>query len=195
MASAYQCIPISRPTGLPRQALLIILATNDDGVYAPGLWASVQALREVGDVVVAAPDREQSGVGTAITLNNPVHVREVMPLIEGVRAYAVEGTPADSTILGVESLVGEKIDLVVSGINPGANMGNDVFISGTVGAALQAFFRGIPAIAVSVTALKDVHFHPGRKCNPSDRPRGQQRLPCPSPSPEHKRAQRAPGKA
>ena len=139
---------------------MIILATNDDGVYAPGLWASVQALREVGDVVVAAPDREQSGVGTAITLNHPVHVREVMPLIEGVRAYAVEGTPADSTILGVESLVGEKIDLVVSGINPGANMGNDVFISGTVGAALQAFFRGIPAIAVSVTALKDVHFTP-----------------------------------
>ena len=140
---------------------MLILATNDDGVYAPGLWASVGALKEVGEVVVVAPDREQSGVGTAITLNNPVHVREVMPLIEGVKTYAVEGTPADSTILGVESLVGEeKIDLVVSGINPGANMGNDVFISGTVGAALQGFFRGIPAIAVSVTALRDVHFAP-----------------------------------
>ncbi|MBF8267101.1 MAG: surE, partial [Dehalococcoidia bacterium] len=138
-----------------------ILVTNDDGIYAPGLWAAVEALRAVGEVVVVAPDREQSGAGTAISLNHPVRVTEVTPLAEGVKAYAVEGTPADSAILALESLIEDKkVDLVVSGINQGANLGNDIFISGTVGAALQGFFRGIPSIAISVAALKDVHFAP-----------------------------------
>jgi 5'-nucleotidase len=137
---------------------LKILVTNDDGIYSPGLWAVVDALRDVGEVVVAAPDREQSGIGTAITLSRPVRATEVLPLSNGVKAYAVEGTPADSVILALETLIEGQVDLVVSGINQGANMGNDVFISGTMGAALQGFFRGIPAIAMSVAALKDVHF-------------------------------------
>ena len=137
-----------------------ILVTNDDGVYAEGLWAVVETLKEVGDVVVVAPDREQSGVGTAITLNQPVRATEVQPLISGVTTYAVEGTPGDSAILALESLIEEPVDLVVSGINRGANMGNDVLISGTMGAAFQGFFRGIPAIAVSVAALKEVYFGP-----------------------------------
>ncbi|MBI4282334.1 MAG: 5'/3'-nucleotidase SurE [Chloroflexi bacterium] len=137
-----------------------ILATNDDGIYSPGLWAAVEALRDVGEVVVVAPDREQSGIGTAITLGQPVRATEVVPLVEGIKAYAVEGTPADSAILALESLVEGQVDLIVSGINKGANMGNDVFISGTIGAALQGFFRSIPAIAISVASLRDVHFAP-----------------------------------
>jgi 5'-nucleotidase len=139
---------------------LKILVTNDDGIHSPGLWAAAEALRDLAEVVVVAPDREQSGVGTAITLSQPIRVTEVVPLADGIRAYAVEGTPADSTIVALESLIEGPVDLVVSGINQGANMGNDVFISGTMGAALQGFFRGIPAIAISVASLKDVHFAP-----------------------------------
>lgn len=135
-----------------------ILATNDDGINSPGLWAVVEAVRDLAEVVVVAPDREQSGVGTAITLNQPVRAAEVVPQAVGAKAYAVEGTPADCTIVALEALVEGPVDLVISGINQGANMGNDVFISGTMGAALQGFFRGIPAIAVSVASLKDVHF-------------------------------------
>ena len=135
-----------------------ILATNDDGVYAEGLWASVAQLREVGEVTVVAPDREQSGVGTAITLNEPLRAMEIKPIVEGVKTYAVEGTPADCTILALETLLDEKVDLVVSGINRGANLGNDMLISGTMGAAFQGFFRDIPAFALSVAALKDVHY-------------------------------------
>ena len=91
-----------------------ILATNDDGVYAEGLWASVNQLREVAEVIVVAPDREQSGVGTAITLNEPIRAMEIRPIVEGVKTYAVEGTPADSAILALESLLEKKVDLVVS---------------------------------------------------------------------------------
>jgi len=139
---------------------LKILAINDDGVYSPGLWAAVEALRDVAEVVVVAPDREQSGVGTAITLSQPIRATKVVPRVSGIDTYAVEGTPSDSAIVALESLIEGPVDLVVSGINQGANMGNDVFISGTMGAALQGFFRDIPAIAISVAALRDVHFAP-----------------------------------
>jgi len=139
---------------------LKILAVNDDGIRSPGLWAVVEALRDIAEVVVVAPDREQSGIGTAISLNQPIRVAEVVPMVKGIEAYAVEGTPADSTIVALESLIEGPVDLVVSGINQGSNMGNDVFISGTMGAALQGHFRSIPSIAVSVAALKDVQFGP-----------------------------------
>ena len=134
-----------------------ILATNDDGVYAPGLWAAVRALRDVGEVIVVAPDREQSGVGSSVTLNGIVRATEVVPVVDGTLTYAVEGTPADSVVLALETLVG-RVDLLVAGINPGANMGEDVLVSGTVGAALQGYFRGIPSLAISVTSLRTAHF-------------------------------------
>ena len=134
-----------------------ILVTNDDGVYSEGLWAVVEALRDMAEVVVVASDREQSGVGTSVTLHAPIRVTEVTPLVDGTLAYAVEGTPADSVILALEKLVG-KVDLVVSGINKGANLGEDVMISGTVGAALQGYCRDIPAVAVSVASLKNARF-------------------------------------
>ena len=117
----------------------------------------------MAEVTVVAPDREQSGVGTAITLSQPLRVTEVPPHVDGIPTYAVEGTPADSAIVALQTLIKEPVDLVISGINKGANMGNDVFISGTMGAALQAHFRGIPAIAISVAALKDVEFAPAAR--------------------------------
>jgi len=137
---------------------LKILVTNDDGVYADGLWQLVKELRDVGTVTVVAPDRDQSGVGTSVTLGQPLRLSEIRSLVKEVKAYSVEGTPADSVILALRLAMKDGIDLIVSGINEGPNLGNDVFISGTVGAALQGYFYGIPAIAFSVAAFGSLHF-------------------------------------
>jgi 5'-nucleotidase len=137
---------------------LQILITNDDGVHADGLWALAKELKEIGKVTVAAPDRDQSGSGTAVTLRQPLRLKEVKAPIGGIQAYSVEGTPGDSVILAIRHAIKDKIDLVVSGINEGPNLGNDVFISGTIGAALQGYFYGIPAIAISVAAFTGLKF-------------------------------------
>jgi len=129
-----------------------ILVTNDDGILAPGLWTLAKELKNIAQVVVVAPDREQSACGTAVTLRQPLRAQRVTPLVPGIETYSVEGTPADSVILALGKLVEDKIDLVISGINQGANLGDDVLISGTVGAALQGYLRGFPTLAVSVVA-------------------------------------------
>jgi len=133
-----------------------ILVTNDDGIYAPGLWALTAELKKVSEVVVFAPDREQSATGTAVTLHQPLRLTEMRPLIAGVRAYGVEGTPADGVILALGML--EEIGIVFSGINQGTNLGDDVLISGTIGAALQGYLHSLPSIALSVAAGEDIHF-------------------------------------
>jgi len=121
------------------------------------------ALHSVGEVFVVAPDRNQSGIGTATTLHNPIRATKVSPILKGVTSYAVEGTPADSVILALDHLVDSPVDLVVAGINHGANLGEDVLLSGTVGAALQGYFRNIPSIAISVASLTDLEFGPAVK--------------------------------
>lgn len=133
-----------------------ILVTNDDGIEAPGLWALARQLSSIGDIAVFAPAREQSGVGTAISLHRSVGLSQVDPAIPGVPAYAVDGTPGDCVILGLAVI--NDVGLVVSGINTGANMGCDVLLSGTVGAALQGYIHGIPSVAVSIQARQDFHF-------------------------------------
>ena len=136
-----------------------ILVTNDDGVNAPGLWKMAGALKGLGEVVVAAPDRDQSGIGTAMTLLEVVKSREIVsPPVEGIKTYAVEGTPADCVILATESLERGGFDVVLSGINEGSNLGLDMLTSGTVGAAFQGYFRGIHSIAMSVASLTNVQF-------------------------------------
>ncbi|MCH7552785.1 MAG: 5'/3'-nucleotidase SurE [Chloroflexi bacterium] len=140
-----------------------ILVTNDDGLHTPGIWAMVKALKEVGTVTVIAPDREQSGVGAGVTLMHPVRVSEAVPRIKGVRTLAAEGTPADCVVLAMQGLAPQPIDLVVSGINEGANIGMYVTMSGTVGAAVHAHLWNVPAIAVSVSSLKDCVFQPAAK--------------------------------
>jgi 5'-nucleotidase len=136
-----------------------ILVTNDDGVFAPGLWAVVDALSDLAEVVVMAPDREQSGIGTAITLHQPLRMMKVsLPSHPDIDTYSVQGTPGDCVILGLQNVLKDGVDLVVSGINDGSNLGNDVLISGTVGGAMQAYFAGIPAIAASVAPLKVSDF-------------------------------------
>ena len=135
-----------------------IVVTNDDGLHTPGIWTLAEAASRVGHVTVVAPDREQSGVGLGISLHHPVKVSEAIPRIEGIKALAVEGTPADSILLAAQGLTPKPVDLVLSGINEGANTGSNVLVSGTVGAAFQAHFFDISAIALSVAALKDVRF-------------------------------------
>ena len=132
-----------------------ILVTNDDGVHAPGLWALAKALKEVGDVYVVAPDRDQSGIGTALTLLNVLRVQEIASPLDGVEALAVQGTPSDCVILATGSLFSEPFDLVASGINPGSNLGLDVWSSGTVGGALRGHLQDIPSMAVSVVYGSD----------------------------------------
>ena len=135
-----------------------ILVTNDDGVHSEGLWSLAASLADIGRVSVVAPDRDMSGIGTAITITNVVRAGPVESPIPGVDAISVQGTPADCAILALESLYDERFDLVVSGINHGANLGLDVLSSGTVGAAMQGSLRGIPAVAVSVASLAEVAF-------------------------------------
>ena len=138
--------------------MLNILVSNDDGIYAEGLWMLAEQLKEIGKVTVVAPDRDLSGVGTSVTLRHPLRMSHVRSPVSGVQAYAVEGTPADSIILALKLAVKNGVDLIVAGINEGPNLGDDVFISGTVGAALQGYFYGIPALAVSVGGFENLNF-------------------------------------
>lgn len=123
----------------------LILITNDDGVRAAGIGALAAALDAVGDVIVSAPSGQQSGVGHGITLGEPLRVRKVRPGF-----YGVSGRPADAVFIGFAELCERTPDLVVSGINHGANLGSDVFYSGTVAGAIEGALRGVPSFAVSL---------------------------------------------
>lgn len=122
-----------------------ILVTNGDGIFSPGLLALAEVARRFGEVRVVAPDVEQSAMGHAITIMRPLHYRPTpLPRLE---AYRVNGTPADCVALGAHHW--GKVDLVLSGINLGSNLGNEIWHSGTVAAAKQAALLGIPAVAFS----------------------------------------------
>ena len=140
-----------------------ILVTNDDGIFAEGLWILVKELKNIAQVIVVAPDREQSAAGTAVTLRQPLRIRKVKPIVPEVETYAVEGTPSDSVILALGKLAKSKIDLVISGINHGMNLGDDVHISGTVGAALQGYLHGFPALAISSAGKNSHHLDTAAK--------------------------------
>ncbi|MFK5925251.1 MAG: 5'/3'-nucleotidase SurE [Desulfuromusa sp.] len=124
---------------------MLILVTNDDGVHSPGLHSLAATLSELGQVVVVAPDRNRSAIGHALTLDRPLRAEEIKPQI-----FAVDGTPTDCVNLGIHGLLSKRPDLVVSGINRGSNMGDDISYSGTVCAALEATLMGLPAFAVSL---------------------------------------------
>ncbi len=126
-----------------------ILVTNDDGVTAPGLLALAQEMRKLGTVTIFAPDRNWSASGHVKTMERPLRVREVT-LADGTSAFTSDGAPSDCVALALLGLVEEKVDVVVSGINPNANLGHDVTYSGTVTAAMEAVIDGIPGVAVSL---------------------------------------------
>jgi 5'-nucleotidase len=126
-----------------------ILVTNDDGVTAPGLLALAQAMQPLGKVSVLAPDRNWTAGGHVKTLHRPLRVHEVL-LDDGTPALACDGAPSDCVALATMGIIEEKIDLVVSGINPNANVGHDITYSGTVTAAMEAVITGIPGIGFSL---------------------------------------------
>ncbi|MCX8062341.1 MAG: 5'/3'-nucleotidase SurE [Anaerolineales bacterium] len=127
-----------------------ILVTNDDGVMAPGLLALAKAMRELGEVSIVAPEQNWSASGHVKTMHRPLRVKEVL-LPDNSRALASDGAPSDCVALALLGLVESQVDLVVSGINPNANIGHDVTYSGTVTAAMEAVITGnIPAIAISL---------------------------------------------
>jgi 5'-nucleotidase len=128
-----------------------ILVTNDDGVYAPGLIALAKAMEPLGKVSILAPDKNWSGAGHVKTLHRPLRVREIT-LPDGTQALASDGAPSDCVALALLGRVAEKIDLVVSGINPYGNLGHDVTYSGTVTAAMEAVIAGVPGFAFSLAA-------------------------------------------
>ena len=129
-----------------------ILVTNDDGVFAPGLFALVQEMRRFGKVSVLAPDRNWSGGGHVKTLDRALRIDKVH-LSDGTLAFASDGAPSDCVALATLGFFEEPIDLVVSGINAGANLGHDVTYSGTVTAAMEAVIAGVPGVAVSLEAI------------------------------------------
>lgn len=134
-----------------------ILLTNDDGIHAPGLTVLLDELRSLGKVTVVAPESEQSAVGHAISLNQPLRVRRVS-LDQDVPGWAVIGTPADCVKIAVAELLASPPDLVVSGINLGANVGINVLYSGTVSAATEASILGVRALAFSLNSYKETNF-------------------------------------
>ena len=127
----------------------LILVTNDDGISAQGLFSLVEVMKPLGEVVVVAPDSPQSGMGHAITINHPLRL-EKSTLFEGITAYSCSGTPVDCVKLGIYEVLNRKPDLVVSGINHGANTSTNVLYSGTMSAAIEGAMEWLPSIGFSL---------------------------------------------
>jgi 5'-nucleotidase len=132
---------------------LLILLTNDDGIHSKGIVTLGRHLSDKHEVYMVAPERERTCVAHAVTLHKPLRIREVSR-----RAYGTNGTPADCVLLGVNVVLPRRPDFVVSGINTGPNMGQDVNYSGTVAAAIEGAFLGIPSMAVSICAREGFLF-------------------------------------
>jgi 5'-nucleotidase len=132
---------------------MIILVSNDDGIHAEGLMALEKSLEPLAEVYTVAPEREQTSMSHALTLHRPLRVREVAP-----RRLAIDGTPTDCVKLALTGLLPVRPNLVISGINKGPNLGDDIIYSGTVSAALEAALLGIPAIAVSLVTFENLKF-------------------------------------
>lgn len=137
-----------------------VLITNDDGVYAPGIIAVAQEFSKHGEVIVVAPEREKSATGHAITMHKPLRAKRIKELEDKINGpvYSINGTPSDCVKLGIQALLKEEPDLVLSGINRGANLGTDVLYSGTVSGAMEGTILGYPSLAVSVVDFKAEDF-------------------------------------
>jgi 5'-nucleotidase len=132
---------------------MIILLSNDDGIQSEGLTALEESLKPLADIYTVAPDRAQSSMSHALTLHRPLRAHELGP-----RRIAVDGTPVDCVKLALTGLLPVRPDLVISGINKGPNLGDDIIYSGTVSAAIEGALLGLPAIAVSLVTFKDFDF-------------------------------------
>lgn len=135
-----------------------ILLTNDDGIYSEGIQILKKQLDNIAEVTVIAPDRERSTIGHAMTLRKPLRIRKVK--INGdFWGFSLDGTPADCVIIGLLEIMKDvKPDLIISGINRGPNLGDDIFYSGTVSAAVEGAMRNVPSLAVSIAGFEDFKF-------------------------------------
>jgi len=128
----------------------LILVTNDDGIHSPGLLSLFDAMREIGTAYIVAPDRERSAVSHALTMHRPLRVEEIREHV-----FTVNGTPTDCVAIGINKILPERPVFVVSGINKGGNLGDDITYSGTVSAAIESTIMGIPAFAMSLVLGKN----------------------------------------
>jgi len=131
----------------------LILVTNDDGVHSPGINALLKAMKEIGDPYLIAPDRERSAVSHALTLHRPLKAEELHD-----KVFSVNGTPTDCVALGIHKILPRRPDLVASGINRGANLGDDVTYSGTVSAAMEGTILGVPSFAISLVGDRPFYY-------------------------------------
>ena len=136
----------------------LVLATNDDGIEAPGLWHLAEAVLDFADVLVVAPAFNQSGMSASVTLRRDLETERAHSLLDGVDAWQVNGTPTDAVLQGIRHLAPRHIDMIVSGVNPGPNVGRDILHSGTVMAAMQGYLRNLPSIAASLWSFEDDHL-------------------------------------
>ena len=134
-----------------------ILITNDDGIHSKGIYALWQAMDELGDTFVVAPHEEQSAKSHAITISDPLRVQKI-ERPNGFMGHAVSGTPADCAKIAIRSLMIEQPDILISGINQGANLGTNLIYSGTVSAATEGALLGIPSIAISLASFKTDNY-------------------------------------
>jgi len=136
---------------------LKILVTNDDGIYSSGIFSLWNIAKEFGDINVIAPISEKSAVGHGITISKPLYVKQI-ERNNGFKGLAVSGTPADCVKIGVKSLLASSPDLILSGINIGSNLGNNIIYSGTVAAAIEGATLNIPSIAISIDSFRPRNF-------------------------------------
>lgn len=136
----------------------MILISNDDGIHSEGIYNLVDAVKELDEVIVFAPESERSAVSHGLTLHKPLRMKKTNFRVNGVEAYAVNGTPADCVVLGLFKLKKNKPKLVLSGINRGRNIGVDVFYSGTLAGAVEGYIAGLPAVAFSLASFTDLHW-------------------------------------
>lgn len=141
----------------------LILVTNDDSIVAPGIRALIEVMKELGDVVVVAPDSSQSGMGHAITINNTLHLEKVAIDKSIAMEYSCSGTPADCVKIAIHEILNRKPDLCVSGINHGSNSSINIIYSGTMSAAVEAGIEGIPSIGFSLLDYRwEADFEPAK---------------------------------
>ena len=136
----------------------LVLATNDDGIEAPGLWHLAEAVSEFADVLVVAPAFNQSGMSAAFTLRQELEAERAHSQLDGIDAFQVNGTPTDAVLHGIRHLAPRHIDMIVSGVNPGPNVGRDILHSGTVMAAMQGYLRNLPSVAASLWSFEEDHL-------------------------------------
>ena len=152
-----------KPFGAPYPMKPLILVTNDDGIHSPGLHAAIEALADLGDLLIIAPTQQQTGMSRSIppTFDGRIHAIKLTHKGHLYHAYHMDGSPAQCVLYGVLDCARRTPDLVVSGINYGENLGNSTLVSGTVGAALQGGDMGIPSLAISLETKKEYHYNHG----------------------------------